>query len=181
MSQQIKTNIINSVIGLLIGMPLFILTASYATYLVVLPLILVFALMKYIERRIIKDHTSTQLILPLVWIVSSLYLLYVLYQDSFLEGDRIITANMILLIIFLALVPIAIQMSNKGEYKSKALNILSPCIIWSIIVFVIYKLDIAQNEFLSGMSIVLMIFPFIILLFNLVYERTIMHLESRKK
>ena len=180
MREQIRVNIINTLIGLIIGIPLFVITAAYTPYLVVLPLLLTFFLMKCIERKI-KEQTKPLLILPLLWIVSSIYLLYMLNQDGFMHGERITTAVMIILILFLSLLPISIYMLKNEDYKAKSLNILTACMVWSITAVLVYKLDIAQNDFLRGMSIMIMIFPYSIILFNLIYERTILYFESKKK
>jgi len=181
MSEQIRVNIINTLIGTLIGMSTFIVAAAFAPYLVVLPLILTFALMKYLEIKWIKEYADTNIIMPIMWIISSIYLLYMLNKDGFMYGDRISTAVMISLILFLSFVPITIYMGKNKEYISKTLNMLPACIVWSIIVYMLHILDIPQNDFLRGMSIMLMIFPYSIILFNIKYERTMLYYENKKK
>jgi len=159
-----KSITLNSLIGALIGVPLFVVTLIFMPNMIFIELALVLAVMKYIE----KENKGEVKLFPacIIWFVIVIYLIYILITNGFVSAGfnstiiYTICGFSILLPFFL------LKLKNRNRF----LNLLYPCIIWSILILIIFNFDIRRVTTLAGISIALMTFPIVIFVLNVLFE-----------
>jgi len=123
-----------------------------------------FVIMKFIEK---KNKAKVNL-LPacIMWLFVITYLMHILTNNGFISAG--FNSAVVYGICGLSmLLPFFIL---KVKKRDSFLNMLYPCIAWSIMILIIFNFDIKRETALAGISISLMVFPIVIFVLNILFE-----------